>query len=149
MASIQDIRALVEQALQGEAVELIDVELKGRPGRQILRVFVDVEGGITLDRCAALSQKISDLLDRKDPIPGSYTLEVSSPGIDRPLRSERDFRRNLNRTLKVEYREGEKSRTVVGVLTEVGAEHIVLDCAGTSRTLERRAISLARVQPRW
>lgn len=149
MASIQDIRALVEQALQGEAVELIDVELKGRPGRQILRVFVDVEGGITLDRCAALSQKISDLLDRKDPIPGSYTLEVSSPGIDRPLRSERDFRRNLNRTLKVEYREGEKSRTLVGVLTEVGAEHIVLDCAGTSRTLERRAIGLARVQPRW
>ncbi len=149
MASTQDIRALVEQALQGEEVELVEVELKGRPGRQVLRVFVDVEGGITLDRCAALSQKISDLLDRKDPIPGSYTLEVSSPGIDRPLRSERDFRRNLNRTLKIEYREGDKSRTVVGVLKEVGAEHIVLDCAGALRTLERQAISLARVQPRW
>ncbi|MBC7188169.1 MAG: ribosome maturation factor RimP [Calditrichaeota bacterium] len=149
MTSKEDIRALVEQALAGEEVDLVDVELKGRPGRQVLRVFVDVDGGITLARCAELSQKISDLLDRKDPIPTSYTLEVSSPGLDRPLRSERDFQRNLERTLKVDYQEGERSRTVVGVLKQVSSGNIVLDCKGELRTLELKDVRLAKVQPRW
>jgi len=149
MTTIDEIRSLVEEALVGEEVDLIDVELKGRPGRQVLRVFVDVEGGITLDRCAALSQKISDLLDRKDPIPDSYTLEVSSPGIDRPLRSERDFERNLNRVVKIDYREGGRLRSVVGVLKQVHHQQVVIDCAGELRTLDMEAISLAKVQPRW
>ncbi len=149
MTDTHDLRQLVEQALAGEEVDLIDVELRGRPGRQLLRVLVDVEGGITLDHCARLTAKISDLLDRKDPIPGRYTLEVSSPGIDRPLRTERDFRRNLQRTLKVEFQEGSAVRSVTGVLKEVDSQQLVIECSGQTHTVALDTIRLAKVQPRW
>lgn len=149
MTDVYDIRRLVEQALADEEVDLVDVELKGRPGRQLLRVLVDVEGGITLDHCARLTQKIGDLLDRKDPIPGSYTLEVSSPGVDRPLRTERDFRRNVHRTVKVEFEEGTTTRVVTGVLQKVDGQHVVIDCKGELYTVALQAIRLAKVQPKW
>ncbi|MDZ7339538.1 MAG: ribosome maturation factor RimP [candidate division KSB1 bacterium] len=149
MADTHDIRRLVEQALADEEVDLLDVALRGRPGRQLLRVLVDVEGGITLDHCARLAQKISDMLDRKDPIPGSYTLEVSSPGVDWPLRTERDFRRNLRRTLKVEFQDGEATRVLIGVLQEVGPEYIVIECAGQLQRVALETVRLAKVQPKW
>ena len=73
--------------------ELVDVEIKRAAGRQLVRLYVDKPGGISLDELQSVSEEISPILDAEDPIDGHYTLEVSSPGLDRPLQSEADYRR--------------------------------------------------------
>ncbi len=145
----EEIRELVEPLLEREGVELVDLELKGPPGRQILRIFIDEEGGITIDRCTEISRKLSDLLDRKDPIPGRYTLEVSSPGIDRPLRQPRDFRRNVGRTVRVEVREGEATRYVEGVIVEAAEEHLELEVRGELVRLSWPQVVRGKIQVRF
>ena len=81
--------------------ELIDVEYKKEGQNWYLRFYIDKEGGITLNDCETISRRLSDLLDEKDPIEGSYYLEVSSPGLDRPLKKERDFIRYFDRDIEV------------------------------------------------
>lgn len=74
------LRAMVKEGLKGTEFELVDLEYKGKGPRAILRVFVDKEGGVTVDDCARVSHMLSELLDTEDLIPYRYTLEVSSPG---------------------------------------------------------------------
>ena len=81
--------------------ELIDVEYKKEGKDWFLRVYIDKDGGITLDDCELLSRKLNPILDDQDPIRGSYILEVSSPGLDRPLKKERDFIRYKDREVEV------------------------------------------------
>ena len=147
-STLDVVRDLVERLLEREGVDLVDLELKGAPGRQVLRVFVDVEGGITIDQCVALSRKISDLLDRKDPIPGRYRLEVSSPGVDRPLKQPRDFQRNVGREVKVDVRRGEETEQVTGKILSAG-EDLVLEVEGEEVALEWGAIVKGKIQVRF
>jgi ribosome maturation factor RimP len=85
----------------GRGFELVDVEIKkGRDG-QFVRLYVDKEGGIGLDELESVSHEVSAILDAEDPIQGHYTLEVSSPGLDRPLRDEKDFRRFLGKLARI------------------------------------------------
>ena len=72
-------------------VELVDIEYLSEHGRWVLRIYVDQEGGITLDGCARVSREIGDLIDVKDILQHEYVLEVSSPGLNRPLKKEKDF----------------------------------------------------------
>lgn len=82
---------MVEPIAAEQGVELVDVEYIKEGGQYILRVYLDKSGGITIDDCQQVSNILSDLLDEKDPIPEAYLLEVSSPGIDRPLKKDADF----------------------------------------------------------
>jgi ribosome maturation factor RimP len=81
--------------------ELVDVELKRAAGGQLVRLYVDKPGGIGLDDLQSVSEEVSAILDAEDPIEGRYTLEVSSPGLDRPLRSEEDYRRFAGRLARL------------------------------------------------
>ncbi|NOZ57285.1 MAG: ribosome maturation factor RimP [Calditrichaeota bacterium] len=148
-STLEVVRGLVEPLLEREGVDLVDLELKGAPGRQVLRVFVDVDGGITIDQCVLLSRKISDLLDRKDPIPGKYRLEVSSPGVDRPLTRPRDFQRNIGREVKVDVRRGEAVEQVTGKIVSVGEENLALDVKGEEVLLEWTAVVKGKIQVRF
>ncbi len=88
------VEQIVSQVLAEMGVELVELQI--RHGKcSTVRVFVWEEGGISLDRCTAVSRRLSEALDREDPIEGRYFLEVSSPGTDRPLRSRRDFERQI------------------------------------------------------
>lgn len=82
---------MVEPIAVEQGVELVDVEYVKEGGQYILRVYLDKPGGVTIDDCQQVSNVLSDLLDQKDPIPEAYLLEVSSPGIDRPLKKDSDF----------------------------------------------------------
>ncbi len=82
--------------------ELVDVQWVVEYGRQILRLFVDREGGVTLDHCSSLSREIGTHLDVQDFMPEQYSLEVSSPGVDRPLRKKKDFERFLGSQIRVQ-----------------------------------------------
>jgi len=84
-----------------EDFEIVDVELKRAPGGQLLRLYVDKPGGIGLDDLQSVSEEVSAILDAEDPIEGHYTLEVSSPGLDRPLRGEADYRRFVGKLAKL------------------------------------------------
>ena len=90
---------LVLPITEEKKFELVDVEYIKEAGNYYLRIYVDKEGGITIDDCEAVSRALSDLLDREDYIEDSYILEVSSPGLMRPLKKEKDFERSLGKAV--------------------------------------------------
>lgn len=90
---MERVRSVAQRVTADRGFELVDVELKRAAGSSLLRLYVDKPGGIGLDDLQSVSEEVSAILDAEDPIEGHYTLEVSSPGLDRPLRNEADYRR--------------------------------------------------------
>ena len=84
---MERVRSVARRVTDDRGFELVDLELKRAPGGQLLRLYVDKPGGIGLDDLQSVSEEVSAILDAEDPIEGHYTLEVSSPGLDRPLRT--------------------------------------------------------------
>lgn len=107
----EKIRALAAQAADECGHELVEVSLLGRGKRTLLRVFIDREGGVTLNDCEVFSRRLEALLDVEDPIAGSYTLEVSSPGLDRPLKNPKDFRRSIGKLVRIVTKENINNRS--------------------------------------
>ena len=97
----QQVTDLVEPPLESMGFELVDVEYLSRHGKWVLRLYIDKEGGVTLDDCAKVSRELGDLIDVKDIIIHEYVLEVSSPGLDRPLKKEKDLERAIGKKIKV------------------------------------------------
>ena len=137
------VRDLVEGPLAAADVELVDVELQGHT----LCVFVDrAAGAIDLDGVTEATQLVSSLLDEHDPVPGHYTLEVSSPGVERPLRTPAHFRRFVGTTIAVRTHPGvEGDRRVEDVLTAADDEGIVVG----GRALSYGDIERARTVFTW
>ena len=98
MGALEEVRDLAEAVARRRNLTLWDVELGGQPGRQLLRVFVEGPDGVDLDTVAEVSEEISRGLDLKDPLPGRYTLEVSSPGLERNLKRPEHFAASVGRS---------------------------------------------------
>jgi ribosome maturation factor RimP len=131
----ENILALIEPALKAEGIEVVDVECAGMGSRWLIRIYLDREGGITLKDCADMSRLIGDILDVHDVPPGPYNLEVSSPGLDRPLTREADFVRFKGSEVRIRLKEKfEGSRNFKGILAdfvrEGGGSFVVLDSDG-------------------
>lgn len=92
---------LATPVLEDLGFELVDVEYLSDHGRWVLRIYIDKEGGVTIEDCAKISRELGDLIDIKDIIDHEYVLEVSSPGLNRPLKKEKDFIRAINKKIKV------------------------------------------------
>jgi ribosome maturation factor RimP len=101
MSALQEVKDLAEAVTRQRGLRLWDIEMGGRPGSSVVRVFVDSDGGVDLDTVAQVSEEISRGLDLRDPIPGRYTLEVSSPGLERTLRSPEHFALSVGRRVVV------------------------------------------------
>jgi ribosome maturation factor RimP len=100
--TIERVRSVASRVTADRGLELVDVELKRAQGGQLVRLFVDQpKGGIGLETLQSVSEEVSAILDVEDPIEGHYTLEVSSPGLDRPLHGEADYRRFVGRLAKL------------------------------------------------
>jgi ribosome maturation factor RimP len=132
MELLATLEKLINPILADYALELVDLELKGK-GRQILRVFIDKPGGVTLDDCAEVSREISALFEVEDPIDGAYDLEVSSPGLDRPLKKLQDFERFTGRLVKLRTQRlldpdarGHQRKTFIGEILGVDGTQIRL-----------------------
>jgi len=95
----------IERLVTSEGYELVHAEFKQGASRQVLRIFIDRQGGINLDDCQKISRQVSTLLDVEDPLAGPYTLEVSSPGLDRGLYREVDYRRFAGRKIRLVLRQ--------------------------------------------
>ncbi|MBI5167363.1 MAG: ribosome maturation factor RimP [candidate division NC10 bacterium] len=98
---VERLRSLFFPLVEGEGMELVDLEFRREAGGWVLRLYIDKPGGVTLADCQRISEQAGDLLDVEDPIDHPYNLEVSSPGLDRPLKTEADFRRHLGRKVRV------------------------------------------------
>ena len=145
------IHALVEPILEQEAVELVDLEIKGSRRNPVIKIFVDVPGGISIDTCTHLARRIRRELDSQEVALENYRLEVSSPGIDRPLRTMRDFQRNIGRLVEVIYENDEgETQSIQGDILDADAEFVDLQIAGRGRkqiALDR--INKALIQIKW
>ncbi len=122
----QRVRDLVVHGVESLGFEVVEVRLRGS-GRRFLQVLIDKPGGISLDDCVQVNRSLSDLLDTEDPLPGPYTLEVSSPGLDRPLKEPADFKRNMGKEAKVVCHRVYKGRQVwYGMIGGAGSEGLLL-----------------------
>jgi ribosome maturation factor RimP len=102
----EHIESLAEQAAAGTAIEIAEVQLRGAGKARLLRVYIDKPGGVTHGDCELVSERLSKLLDEEDAVPGSsYTLEVSSPGVERKLAKPRDFERVVGQKIRLAVRE--------------------------------------------
>jgi ribosome maturation factor RimP len=99
------IREIVENVASAGGLEVVDVEVKGSGRNQLLRIFIDKPQGVTHSDCEAVSLQVGSLLDAEDILPGQYTLEVSSPGVERKLKKWKDFERFQGQRIKVVLRE--------------------------------------------
>jgi ribosome maturation factor RimP len=126
------ITATAETLLSANQLELVDLEVR-REGRVlVLCLYIDKDGGVTLDDCAAVSRELSSLLDVDDFIAERYTLEVSSPGLNRPLKKKTDFERSIGKLVKIKTSSvwldeaGNRRKTFYGQLVELSGESAVI-----------------------
>ncbi len=124
------LHAAIAEVVAGLDVELVDVAVKGPRNKRVVKVVADAtddDDGLDVDRIAEVSLAIGDIAD--DVVPGSYTLEVSSPGVDRPLTTPRHFRRNLGRKVEVRHAKGDTDTQTTGTIAEVTDHGVTLDTA--------------------
>jgi ribosome maturation factor RimP len=138
---------LLEPTLQSLGYELVDLD--AHPGRNgLLRLYIDSEAGVTLADCELVSEQIGAFLDVEDPLPGSYTLEVSSPGLDRRLRTAAHFERFAGERAKVMLKRARDGRRrFTGAVAGVEGENVLLDVDGEIVRLELNEIAEARLVP--
>lgn len=145
------IKKIIEPAIKERGVNLDNIELT-RMGRKVfLRIFIDRQDRVTIDDCERVSRDIEALLDVEDPIPYSYTLEVSSPGLDRPLRWPEDFKRFLGKMARViTSRPIENQTFFVGEIIDAGDNEMVLLLPRDRKvTIPYKDISRARLEVKF
>ncbi|HKM18032.1 MAG: ribosome maturation factor RimP [Firmicutes bacterium] len=140
------VTALMNQITAGTDTELVDVEYVKESGRYFLRVYIDKPGGVTVDDCHRITVSLSEQLDLADPIDHAYTLEVSSPGLDRPLKKTADFRRNIGRRVTIKtYQPFNGQKQFEGKLVAVEDGVVKLDVGERQVELPYEQIAKARL----
>lgn len=123
------VLALAEPIASDEGADVVDVEFKKEGGDWFLRVYIDKEGGVSIDDCENVSRRLSDKLDEKDPIEQNYILEVSSPGADRILKKEREFLYYIGREVDVKlYKAAETGKEFSGTLAGFADKTAEIEC---------------------
>ena len=141
------VEAWITPVLEQHQFELVDVEYVREVGVWYLRCYIDKEGGITVDDCEVISRLLGEWLDKEDFIEDSYLLEVSSPGLGRPLKKEKDFARSIGKDVEIRlYKAFDKQKEFTGTLTSYDADSVTLTMEdGSERTFEKSGIALIRL----
>ena len=143
----QKTEELLLPIMEEQGFELVDVEYVKEGGSWYLRAYIDKPGGITVDDCENVSRQLSDILDEKDYIEDSYILEVSSPGLGRPLKKEKDFERSLGEEIEIRtYRPVQHQKEFRGLLTAYDKNSITIETENhESMVFAREDVALARL----
>jgi ribosome maturation factor RimP len=138
MGALEEVRDLAEAVTRRRSLRLWDVEVTGAPGRGVVRVFVDSTDGVDLDTVAEVSEEISRALDLKDPMPGRYTLEVSSPGLERSLRRPQHYAASIGRKVVLKTKDPVvgSSHRVDGVIVGADEGVVSVDVGGDDGNVE-------------
>lgn len=136
--------------IEAHDVELVDVELIKEVGNWYLRYYIDKPGGVTIADCQKVSEQLSNRLDIEDPIPYSYILEVSSPGIERPLKNERDFTKAIDSYVEIKtYEPLSNQKTFVGTLLNYSNDYILVKEGKKEVKIPMDKISSAKTKFNW
>ncbi|MFP5352252.1 MAG: ribosome maturation factor RimP [Actinomycetota bacterium] len=151
MGTLEEVRDLAEAVARRRSLLLWDVEMGGQPGRSVVRVFVDAEGGVDIDTVAEVSEEISRGLDLKDPIGGRYTLEVSSPGLERNLRLPKHFELSVGKriVMKTKERLFGNSHRLEGVIGAADEAAVTIELGSEKVDVPYDAIKSARTVFEW
>ena len=138
---------LILPIIEKHEFELVDVEYVKEGGTWYLRVYIDKPGGITVNDCETVSRTFSDVLDEKDYIEDAYVFEVSSPGLGRPLKKEKDFARSIGEEVEIRtYRAIDKQKEFIGILIEYDKDTVTIEYEDeTTQKFERNDIALIRL----
>ena len=148
MEKVTELTArLAEPVIAEQGCTLWDVEYVKEAGTWYLRAYIDKEGGITVDDCEVISRLLGEWLDKEDFIEDSYILEVSSPGLGRPLKKEKDFARSIGKDVEIRlYKAIDKQKEFTGTLTSYDADSVTITMEdGSERTFEKSEIALIRL----
>lgn len=144
--TVELIEELVLPIVEEAGLELADVEFVKEGSRWCLRVFIDKPGGIGIEDCRYISEKLDKLLDEKDPIPHSYALEVSSPGIERPLKKPADYVRFTGRLANITtFAPLDGKKNFSGRIIGISGNNLVLDTEGTEFSVPLDQVASARL----
>ncbi len=142
----QKTEELLLPIMEENGFELVDVEYVKEGGNWYLRAYIDKPGGISVNDCELVSRKLSDLLDEKDYVEDAYILEVSSPGLGRPLKKEKDFKRSLGELVEVRtYRMVEKRKEFTGILKAYDDNTVTIEEDEKDRVFDKSEIALIRL----
>jgi ribosome maturation factor RimP len=148
---LEKVRNIAAPLAAAEGLELVDVELAGAGGHPTLRVYIDKSGGVSLEDCTQVSRALSAALDVEDPIDGSYELEVSSPGLDRPLRTREHFEQFAGENVRVKtfgpVQEAGSRKTFAGRLIGVEGESVLVEAEGAVFRIPEKLIAKANIEP--
>ena len=146
------VRSLVEEVLAGTPYFIVECDVRGAPGAQAVDVFLDSDEALGVDTLARINREIGFLLDTEAVLPGRYRLNVSSPGVDRPLKLPRQYRKNVGRKLRVHHRKpgGDGNTETLGDLVEADDEAVEVAVSGAQRQrIPYDDILWAKVQLPW
>ncbi|OGO79164.1 MAG: ribosome maturation factor RimP [Clostridiales bacterium GWB2_37_7] len=125
--------------------ELVEIEYKKEGGEWYLRIYIDKEGGITIDDCQLVSEEVSELLDEIDPIDSAYIFEVSSPGIERPLKTQRDYEKSMGKLVEAKlFAPVNGKKAIEGILTGYSDDNVELDQNNIKIVLDKKQIAIIK-----
>ena len=146
--SVTNLWELIEPVVIGMGYELIEIEFDAHPKNKVLRLYIDKKDGIVIEDCSEVSRQVSALIDVEDPIDGFFNLEVSSPGLDRPLRKVEDYERFKGEMVKIKTSMPQNGqRNFKGRIKAVEKDSIVIECEDKEVGLLLSAIEKARLIP--
>jgi len=141
---------LLRPILEAHELSLVDVEYVKEAGTWYLRAYIDKEGGVTIDDCEDVSRALSEKMDENDFIPDAYILEVSSPGLGRALKKDKDYTRNLTKEIEIRtYKKENDGQEFTGILTAFDKDSITLETGGKSLVFERKNLAMIREYVDW
>lgn len=147
MEVVDCVKELAANYLEKNGIDLVDITYKHEQGGMVLRLLVDTPEGISVAECEALNSYLSELLDKENTIEEHYLLEISSPGLDRPLRSDKDFKRAMDKVIYVStYEPIDLKREHEGILVGMDKDNIVIELDGISTVIPRQKIARAKLK---
>ena len=137
---------LIQPVVEANGVELFDVDYVKEGSDWYLRVYIDKEGGVTIDDCQNVSRAFNEILDRENYIDDQYIFEVSSPGLGRPLKKEKDFKRSLGKSVECKlYKAINKQKEFEGILKDFTEDTVTIETEGNELVLDRKDIAMIRL----
>jgi len=145
----KNLEKIITETVEENGFELVEIKKEIRNKLSIIKTFIDKDGGVTVKDCTSISRKLNDMFYVHDLFPGNYRLEVSSPGIDRVLKNASDFKRQLKRNIRLEYKDNDGSKTFEGKLLSVDDEEIKLESEKKTTILKTDKIISGKVILPW
>lgn len=145
------LAVLIQPIVEKYQVDLVDLEVRGHAGSKVVEVFVDQPNGVTIDICARVSRDFAEILDKEDDALqlDKYRLEVSSPGIDRPLKTEKDFKRHIGKTVELKYKKDMNVQKLKGQIADVRDGDLHLTVQEQSVIIQMDQILSGKIQIQW